>query len=295
MTNASNRKPLLAILDGHGIIHRAYYALKDQPLVARRTGENTSAVFGFTNTLLTIIDDLKPTHLAVAVDLPGPTFRHVRDATYKATRFENVKTQVISTLATVPGIDEKLRTGIAELVAGAESRDQIKQGVYDTADDAGISADLRLDIERALSPIESSWDLGRQMGRCLEMMEAFNIPVFSAQGFEADDVIGTLAKQAAEQGIDTYLVTLDSDFIQLIEPGVQIYMMRPTSATMSSTTKRLRAPSTASRRSAWRTTRPCAATAQTTSPASPASATAPRRSCSQLTTASRRYTRTSKR
>ena len=227
MTNTSERKPLLAILDGHGIIHRAYYALKDQPLVARRTGENTSAVFGFTNTLLTIIDDLKPTHLAVAVDLPGPTFRHVRDATYKATRFENVKTQVISTLATVPGIDEKLRTGIAELVAGAESRDQIKQGVYDTADGAGISADLRLDIERALAPIESSWDLGRQMGRCLEMMEAFNIPVFSAQGFEADDVIGTLAKQAAEQGIDTYLVTLDSDFIQLIQPHVQIYMMRP--------------------------------------------------------------------
>jgi DNA polymerase I len=227
VTNASNRKPLLAILDGHGIIHRAYYALKDQPLVARRTGENTSAVFGFTNTLLTIIDDLKPTHLAVAVDLPGPTFRHVRDATYKATRFENVKTQVISALATVPGIDEKLRTGIAELVAGAESRDQIKQGVYDTADGAGISADLRLDIERALSPIESSWDLGRQMGRCLEMMDAFNIPVFSAQGYEADDVIGTLSRQAAQAGIETYLVTLDSDFIQLIEPGVRIYMMRP--------------------------------------------------------------------
>src|SRR5688572_33104042 len=132
----SPKKPLLAILDGHGIIHRAYYALKDAPLVARRTGENTSGVFGFTNTLLAVIDDLKPTHLIVAMDLPGPTFRHVRDATYKATRFENVKTQVISTLATVPGIDEKLRTGIAELVAGAESRDQIKQGVYDTADDA---------------------------------------------------------------------------------------------------------------------------------------------------------------
>jgi DNA polymerase-1 len=227
VTNSHNRKPLLAILDGHGIIHRAYYALKDQPLVARRTGENTSAVFGFTNTLLTIIDDLKPTHLVVAVDLPGPTFRHVRDASYKATRFENVKTQVINTLATVPDLDEKLRTGIAELVAGAESRDQIKQGIYDTADDAGVSPDLRLEIERALSPIESTWDLGRQMGRCLEMMEAFNIPVFSAQGYEADDVIGTLAKQAAEAGIDTHLVTLDSDLIQLIQPNVQIYMMRP--------------------------------------------------------------------
>ena len=66
------RKPLVAIRDGHGIIHRAYYALKDAPLVAKRTGENTSAVFGFTNTLLAVIDDLKPTHLIVAVDLPGP-------------------------------------------------------------------------------------------------------------------------------------------------------------------------------------------------------------------------------
>jgi len=53
---SSQRRPLLAILDGHGIIHRAYYALKDSPLVARRTGENTSAVFGFTNTLLAVID-----------------------------------------------------------------------------------------------------------------------------------------------------------------------------------------------------------------------------------------------
>jgi 5'-3' exonuclease len=52
MPDATPKKPLLAILDGHGIIHRAYYALKDTPLVAKRTGENTSAAFGFTNTLL---------------------------------------------------------------------------------------------------------------------------------------------------------------------------------------------------------------------------------------------------
>jgi DNA polymerase I len=225
--NSAERKRKLAILDGHGIIHRAYYALKDQPLVARRTGENTSAVFGFTNTLLAVIDDLKPTHLVVAVDLPGPTFRHVRDSSYKATRFENVKTQVMSTLSGVPELSERALTGIAEAVAGAETRDQIKQGVYSTADGAGVPADTRLEIERALAPIEAAWDISRQMGRCLEMMEAFNIPVFSAQGYEADDVIGALSVQAAEQGIDTYLVTLDSDLIQLIQDNVTIYMMRP--------------------------------------------------------------------
>jgi DNA polymerase I len=222
-----DRKPLLAILDGHGIIHRAYYALKDAPLVAKRTGENTSAVFGFTNTLLAVIDDLKPTHLVVAVDLPGPTFRHLRDATYKATRFENVKSAVTNALATVPDIDEKVLSGIAEAVAAAESRDQIKEGVYGTAEAAGIDADTRLEIERALAPVESSWDLGRQIGRCLEMMEAFNIPVFSAEGYEADDVIGALAVQAAAQNIDTHIVTLDSDLVQLIQPDVTLYMMRP--------------------------------------------------------------------
>ena len=224
---AADRKPLLAILDGHGIIHRAFYALKDAPLVAKRTGENTSAVFGFTNTLLAVIDDLKPTHLMVAVDLPGPTFRHARDATYKATRFENVKAAVTNALATVPDLDEKVLSGIAEAVAAAESRDQIKEGVYGTAEAAGIDADMRLEIERALSPVESSWDLGRQIGRCLEMMEAFNIPVYSAEGYEADDVIGTLAVQAAAQGIDTHIVTLDSDLVQLIQPDVTLYMMRP--------------------------------------------------------------------
>ncbi|HWC30205.1 MAG TPA: hypothetical protein VG845_09005, partial [Dehalococcoidia bacterium] len=227
MTSAPDRKPLLAILDGHGIIHRAYYALKDAPLVARRTGENTSAVFGFTNTLLTVIDDLKPTHLVIAVDLPGPTFRHLQAATYKASRFENVKAAVNNALGTVPALDESIRAEIAELVAIAESRDQIKEGVYNTADAAGIDPDTRLEIERALAPVESSWDLGRQIGRCLEMMEAFNIPVFSAQGYEADDVIGTLAVQAAAAGIDTHIVTLDSDLVQLIEPNVTLYMMRP--------------------------------------------------------------------
>ena len=225
--NSAPRKPLLTILDGHGIIHRAYYALKDAPLVARRTGENTSGVFGFTNTLLAVIDELKPTHLVVAMDLPGPTFRHVRDASYKATRFEGLKAQVLSSLAAVPDLDDSVRRDIAEAVASADNRGEIKSRLLSTAESAGVTADTQVDLDRALGPVENAWEIGRQIARCMEMMEAFNIPVFSAQGFEADDVMGTLSVQAAEAGIDTYLVTLDSDLIQLIQPNVTVYMLRP--------------------------------------------------------------------
>jgi DNA polymerase-1 len=222
-----DRKPLLAILDGHGIIHRAYYALKDAPLVARRTGENTSGVFGFTNTLLAVIDDLKPTHLVVAMDLPGPTFRHLRDASYKASRFEGLKTQVLNSLAAVPDLSDNVRRDIAEAVASAERRDEIKANLFATAEKAGVVPDTKLELERALGPFEATWDIGRQIERCLEMMEAFNIPVFSAPGYEADDVMGALSVQAAAAGIETYLVTLDSDLIQLIQPGIKMYMLRP--------------------------------------------------------------------
>ena len=93
------------------------------------------------------------------------------------------------------------------------------------------------------------------------MMEAFNIPVFSAQGYEADDVIGTLAVQAADAGIDTYLVTLDSDLVQLIQPNVTHLHDAPLPARQRDLRRggrpralRLR------RRRAWPTSRPCAAT-----------------------------------
>src|SRR5688572_5447936 len=170
----SPKKPLLAILDGHGIIHRAYYALKDAPLVARKTGENTSGVFGFTNTLLAVIDDLKPTHIVVAMDLPGPTFRHLRDASYKASRFEGLKHQVGSSLADVPELSEAARRDIVEAVAGAANRDAIKTSVMTLADQEGLPEQARLGLERALGPVEAAWEIGRQIGRCLEMMEAFN-------------------------------------------------------------------------------------------------------------------------
>ncbi len=222
-----NRPRKLAIFDGHGIIHRAYYALKDNPLAVRRTGEQTGAVFGFTNTLLAVIDDLKPTHVAVAIDLPGPTFRHTQDATYKATRFEGVKAQVVRQLENVEGLDDQAKLDIAEAVLSASSRDEVREGLLATAAQIGAPPEAKPGLERALEPVQAAWDIGRQIGRVLEMMEAFNIPVYAAQGYEADDVIGALSVQAKEQGIDTYLVTLDTDFVQLIQPGVSLYMMRP--------------------------------------------------------------------
>jgi len=148
------------LFDGHGIIHRGFHAFK-QPLVVRRTGEVTTATFAFANTLLMVLEELKPTHIAVALDAPGPTFRHEADATYKATR-------------------------------------------------AAMPDDLR-----------------QQLDRVRELIDAFDIPVYQLPGFEADDVLGTLACRAAEQGIDTYVVTLDTDLIQLVRPHLRVYMFRP--------------------------------------------------------------------
>jgi DNA polymerase I len=156
----SEDKPLLVLLDGHGIIHRAYHAFKE-PLIVRKTGEIVTAVFGLANTLLSVLEQLNPTHIAIALDPRGPTFRHELDKTYKAQR-----------------------------VAAPE-------------------------------------DLTSQFARCIELIEAFNIPVFREPGFEADDVLGTLAREADEHGIDTFIVSLDSDMIQLIGPHVRLFMMRP--------------------------------------------------------------------
>ncbi|MGH2585762.1 MAG: DNA polymerase, partial [Dehalococcoidia bacterium] len=150
--------PRLVLLDGHGIIFRAFFAQRDNPLSVRRTGEITSAVFGFANTLLKVISDLKPTHLAVTMDRAAPTFRHQADAGYKANR-------------------------------------------------AAMPDELR-----------------PQIARVRELIDAFSIPIYESDGYEADDMLGTLACQAAEQGIDTYLVTLDSDIVQLVQPHVAVYM-----------------------------------------------------------------------
>jgi DNA polymerase-1 len=150
----------LVILDGHGIIYRAYFAVRE-PLVVRRSGEVVTAVYGFINTLLRVIDELKPTHLAVAMDAPGKTFRHEADPSYKAHRRETPE------------------------------------------------------------------DLPPQIERCKDVMDAFSIPIYEMPGYEADDVLATLADAAAEQGVETWIATLDSDLIQLVRPGVSVFMYRP--------------------------------------------------------------------
>ena len=154
-------KPRLLLIDGHGIIYRSFHALKDSPLTARRTGELVTAVYGLANTLLSVIQELAPTHVIVALDKGEDTFRHKISKEYKATR--------------------------------AEMPD----------------------------------DLRGQLGRCREVIEAFGLPIYEHEGYEADDLLGTLAAQATEEGVETYLVSLDSDIAQLVRPGVRLWMYRP--------------------------------------------------------------------
>ena len=147
-------KPLLVLFDGNGLIHRAFHALP--PFTVRKTGETVGAVYGFTSILLKALNDLKPTHYAIAFDKAAPTFRHKMFEEYKATRPETP----------------------AELVG--------------------------------------------QFGRVRELVQAFNIPIYELEGFEADDVLGTLSKQAAEEGIDTVIVTGDADMMQLVTDKTKV-------------------------------------------------------------------------
>ena len=147
-------KPLLVLFDGNGLIHRAFHALP--PFTIRKTGEIVGAVYGFTSILLKALNDLKPTHYAVAFDKKAPTFRHKMFEEYKATRPETP----------------------AELVG--------------------------------------------QFGRVRELVQAFNIPIYELDGFEADDVLGTLSEQAAVQGMDTVIVTGDADMMQLVTDKTKV-------------------------------------------------------------------------
>lgn len=155
-------KPRLVILDSHGILFRAFFALGNapNPLMTSK-GELSFATYGYAESLLRVIEQLRPTHICAAWDAPGKTFRHEAREEYKATRRETPA------------------------------------------------------------------DLLPQMERVREMLEAFNIPVFEQPGFEADDLAGTIATMAAERGIETYIVTLDTDLVQLIGPNVKLFMFRP--------------------------------------------------------------------
>ena len=157
----NSKKPRLLLIDGHGIIHRSFHAMRDSPLTVRSTGEVVTAVYGLANTFLTVMKELQPTHVIVTLDKGSDTFRHRISKEYKATR-------------------------------------------------AAMPDDLR-----------------NQLDRCRQLIEAFGYPIYELEEFEADDLLGTLAAQAKKEGVETYLVSLDSDIAQLVEPGVRLWMYRP--------------------------------------------------------------------
>jgi DNA polymerase-1 len=146
----------LFLLDAFALIFRAYYALIRNPRITS-TGMNTNAQFGFTNTLVELINKEKPTHVAVCFDVAGKTERHTDFADYKANRQETPE----DLLAAVPYIKR--------------------------------------------------------------IIEGFNIPVIGIEGYEADDVIGTLAWEAHDAGYEVFMVTPDKDYGQLVRDGIKIY------------------------------------------------------------------------
>ena len=148
----------LFLLDAYSIIYRAYYAFIRNPRINSK-GLNTSAIFGFVNTLEEVLRKEKPTHIAVAFDPKGKTFRHEEYEQYKAQREATPE-----------------------------------------------------DIRKSIPIIK-------------EVVEAYNIPVLEVPGFEADDVIGTLAVKAEKKGFETYMLTPDKDYGQLVSE--HIYMYRP--------------------------------------------------------------------
>ena len=146
----------LFLLDAYALIYRAYYAFIRAPRINSK-GQNTSAIFGFVNTLEDVLKKEQPTHIGVAFDPKGGTFRHEMYAPYKAQREETPE-------------------------------------------------DIRASV-----PIIK------------ELLSAYRIPVLEVPGYEADDVIGTLAHQADRQGIRTYMMTPDKDYGQLVTERALIY------------------------------------------------------------------------
>lgn len=154
------QNPLLVLIDGHALVHRAFHALP--PLSVSKTGEPTGAVYGFVNMLLKTLQDLKPTHWAIAFDRPAPTFRHLEYEQYKA--------------------------------------------------------------QRPRAPDE----LVRQFRRVREIVDGFNMPVFEMDGYEADDILGTMSRMASSQDIDTIIVTGDNDELQLVSDKVKVLLPQRT-------------------------------------------------------------------
>jgi DNA polymerase-1 len=146
----------LFLLDGMALIYRAHFALIHAP-IRNSKGVNTSALYGFINTLLSILEKEKPSHIGVAFDTSAPTARHIRYPAYKAQR---------------DAMPEELAAAIPHVKA---------------------------------------------------LCRAFHIPVLEIDGFEADDLIGTLVKRAEPEGFESYMVTPDKDFAQLLSNSTFIW------------------------------------------------------------------------
>ena len=148
----------LFLIDAYALIYRSYYAFIKNPRINSK-GVNTSAIFGFINSLEDVLKRENPTHIAVAFDPKGPTFRHEAYELYKAQR--------------------------------EETPEVIRQSV----------------------PIIK------------DIIEAYNIPILEVPRYEADDVIGTVSKQAEKEGFEVYMMTPDKDYGQLVSE--HIFMYRP--------------------------------------------------------------------
>ena len=149
----------LFLLDAYALIYRSYYAFIKNPRINSK-GLNTSAIMGFLNTLNEVLTKEKPTHIGVAFDPHGPTFRSEAFPAYKAQREETPE-----------------------------------------------------DIRKAVPIIK-------------ELLKAYRIPILQVDGYEADDVIGTLAKKADSIGVETYMLTPDKDYGQLVTDHTRIYRPR---------------------------------------------------------------------
>ena len=149
----------LFLLDAYALIYRSYYAFIKNPRINSK-GLNTSAIVGFVNTLQEVLTKEQPTHIGVAFDPHGPTFRSEAYPAYKAQREATPE-----------------------------------------------------DIRKAVPIIK-------------DLLKAWNIPILQVDGFEADDVIGTLATKAGQQGIETYMLTPDKDYGQLVSDHVFIFRPR---------------------------------------------------------------------
>ena len=146
----------LFLLDAYALIYRSYYAFIRNPRFNSK-GINTSAMLGFTNTLVQLLESENPLYIGVVFDVSEPTFRHKMYKEYKANR------------ETMPE-----------------------------------------DLQKSIPYIR-------------RIIEAFNIPLIEKAGFEADDVIGTIARKAKEEGFLTYMMTPDTDYAQLVEERILMY------------------------------------------------------------------------